>query len=384
MTDTRRSSVGSRRGIGTTTAGAPLGECPVASRAGVNPGASAVPALRAELLSRGRGVAARRTRRRQTRPALHAELGAGHVVGATVRTARRSSGAHPGGKSTREEPAVTGITPGQRVELGVGHRADRLADALLDAEAAVSDPAERSELGAPARNLVYVHGSRPQLANAARDRAPVERTDRARQGVARGVGGRDRLVEVAHADDRSTGPSRRNVVEHRRLQQRAARYRSRRIDAPCRARLGTPLDTPATSGEARRGGGPRTIRPAGAPPRAAARQPERAERRALGGLEHDRRAGRDRRRELVRDLVQRVVERVIAATRRGRERVRAAGAAVRRDVARERLAVVAQRLDRGEAEHVDGARHLVAGVLRRPDRAIRATRAPIADRSSTR
>ena len=43
MTDTRRSSVGSRRGIGTTTEDAPLASVRVASRACVNPGASAVP-----------------------------------------------------------------------------------------------------------------------------------------------------------------------------------------------------------------------------------------------------------------------------------------------------------------------------------------------------
>ena len=203
MTDTRRSSVGSRRGIGTTTADAPLANVLVASRACVNPGASAVPHSEQNFC-----------------PGVVAWPHAGHVVDrlaphsmqnlapATLSVPQCGQpGAPPVltpvGSLRGRSPPSPGSTPWQRVELGVGHRADRLADALLDAEPAVSDPAERSELGAPARNLVYVHGSRPQLANAARDRAPVERTDRARQGVARGVGGRDCLVEVAHADDRS-------------------------------------------------------------------------------------------------------------------------------------------------------------------------------------
>ena len=56
---------------------------------------------------------------------------------------------------------------------------------------------------------------------------------------------------------------------------------------------------------------------------------------------------------------------VIPATSRDRDaqRVGAAVAPALGDVAGERLAVVAQRLDGGEAEHVDGAAHLVAGVL---------------------
>ena len=94
-------------------------------------------------------------------------------------------------------------------------------------------------------------------------------------------------------------------------------------------------------------------------------QRERAQRHLLGGLEHDRRAGRDRRRELVRDLVERVVERRDRADQpHGHaQRVRAAIAAVSGDVAGERLAVVAQRLDRGEPEDVDRTVHLVPRVL---------------------
>ena len=55
---------------------------------------------------------------------------------------------------------------------------------------------------------------------------------------------------------------------------------------------------------------------------------------------------------------------VIAATRRTGSRIvyGPARPAVRRDVAGEHLAVVAQRLHRGEAEDVARALHLVAGV----------------------
>ena len=62
MTDTRRSSVGSRRGSGTTTEDAPLANASVASRAWRQSRRERRAALRAELLSRNRGVAGRGTR----------------------------------------------------------------------------------------------------------------------------------------------------------------------------------------------------------------------------------------------------------------------------------------------------------------------------------
>ena len=92
------------------------------------------------------------------------------------------------------------------------------------------------------------------------------------------------------------------------------------------------------------------------------RQPDRAQRRPLGGFEDDRRPGRDRLRDFVRDLAQRMVE----GGDRGNqadgeaEGVGAAVAAVGRDVAGEHLAVVAQRLHGRESEHVDRAPPRVA------------------------
>ena len=95
-------------------------------------------------------------------------------------------------------------------------------------------------------------------------------------------------------------------------------------------------------------------------------EPERRQRRLLGRLEHDRRAGGDRRRELVRHLVERMVER--RDRRHEPDRLTrgecAARPAVRRHVAGVELAVVAERLARREAEDVGCARDLVAGVAR--------------------
>ena len=125
----------------------------------------------------------------------------------------------------------------------MGHRAHRLAHALLDAEAAVADPAERSELGTPARDLTDVHRSRSKLADAAGDRPPVEGAHAAGERIRGGVGRRDRLVEIGDADDRRHRAERlaghelglgRNVVEHRG--RRAALRRARRRAAGSRRR----------------------------------------------------------------------------------------------------------------------------------------------------
>ena len=92
---------------------------------------------------------------------------------------------------------------------------------------------------------------------------------------------------------------------------------------------------------------------------------QRAQRRLLRRLDHDRRAHGKRRRHLVGDLVERMVEGRDGGDEphRNPQGVGAAVAAVRRDVPGEALAVVAQRLHRGEAEHVDRAPDLMAGVL---------------------
>jgi hypothetical protein len=88
------------------------------------------------------------------------------------------------------------------------------------------------------------------------------------------------------------------------------------------------------------------------------REEDRRERRLLGGLQDHPVVGRHRRRHLVRHLVHRVVERRDRGDDAGERlaaRVDAAVAAVRRDVAGEGLAVVAQRLGGAEVEHVGDA-----------------------------
>ena len=86
-----------RRGKGLTRRERRRLNARVASRAAVSPGASAVPHSEQNFCP---GVVAWPHAGQDVdtaRPALHAELGAGHVVGATVRTDGRSSGAHPDG-----------------------------------------------------------------------------------------------------------------------------------------------------------------------------------------------------------------------------------------------------------------------------------------------
>ena len=78
---------------------------------------------------------------------------------------------------------------------------------------------------------------------------------------------------------------------------------------------------------------------------------QRRQRRLLGGLQHHPVVRRDRRRDLVRDLVQRMVERRDRrnhAEQRLAQRIDLARFAVRRQVAREHLAVVLQRRIAGE------------------------------------
>ena len=187
----------------------------------------------------------------------------------------------------------------------------------------------------------------PEFANAPRD------------------GKRRRLVEIGVGEDDAAG--------------RCRRARARRGGSPSRAAIGLPTATPPVKEMTSTAGvGEERVedrrRVAAQDPWAARRaarrrqhlrQRERAQRRLLGGLEDDRRAGGDRRGDLVGDLVERVVERRDRRDQADRD-AQSVGAAVapeRGDVAGERLAVVAQRLDGGEAEHVDGAAHLVPGVL---------------------
>ena len=95
-------------------------------------------------------------------------------------------------------------------------------------------------------------------------------------------------------------------------------------------------------------------------------QQQRGERRFLGRLQHHPVVGRDRRRDLVRHLVQRMIERRDGgngAEQRLAQRVHLARLAVRRQVAREHLAVVLQRRIAGEHEHVAGAADLVDRIL---------------------
>jgi hypothetical protein len=94
-------------------------------------------------------------------------------------------------------------------------------------------------------------------------------------------------------------------------------------------------------------------------------QRQRRQRHLLGRLEHHAVVGGHRRRHLVRHLVERVVERRDGgddAQHRLAHGVHAAALAVVRQVAREALAVVHQRLLRGEQQHVGGTAHLVQRV----------------------
>src|SRR5581483_11681703 len=92
--------------------------------------------------------------------------------------------------------------PGKRVELHVRHAADRLDDALLHAEARRLHAAERRQLRAVAGDLVDVDGPATELADAAGDRRQVVRDDARGEPVLGAVRDRERLVEVAHPQNR--------------------------------------------------------------------------------------------------------------------------------------------------------------------------------------
>ena len=97
------------------------------------------------------------------------------------------------------------------------------------------------------------------------------------------------------------------------------------------------------------------------------REQERRERRLRRGLEHDRAAGRERRRDLVRDEVEREVEgrdRADDADRTAQRERELAGAGLR-SVHRDHLAGELPRLDRGERERGHRARRLDPGSLER-------------------
>src|SRR6185436_20298707 len=92
--------------------------------------------------------------------------------------------------------------PGEADELPDGQRADRLAHAFLDAQARVADAAERRQLGAKAGNLVDVDRAAAQLARAAQRELELARDHARRQAVGRRLGELDRLIRVAHPQDR--------------------------------------------------------------------------------------------------------------------------------------------------------------------------------------
>ncbi|MNM82782.1 hypothetical protein D3C81_948230 [compost metagenome] len=95
-------------------------------------------------------------------------------------------------------------------------------------------------------------------------------------------------------------------------------------------------------------------------------QHEGRQRRLLAGLEHHAVVGGHRRRDLVDDLVERMVERRDCrdhAQQRLAQRIDLAALAVVRQVAREHLAVVDQRLVGGEQQHVGGAAHFIQRIL---------------------